>query len=193
VRMLRSAATKAAQLSEDGHDMSAFEAAGGWAERTLHAAAAKRALAAAQSFNLAAISTPASSAFCVPSGRLPAAAASLSGQFDQAAARQRSGQAAVNLGTVALLPAGQASFSQMKHALRSCDSNDSVSAQVVLRSVESQLFSRARARFEEQLNPTGLANLEAVVDEYRLCACRSGGRLPLARRACRWNCAAARC
>ncbi|KAG1659824.1 hypothetical protein FOA52_003767 [Chlamydomonas sp. UWO 241] len=176
MRMLRSAATKAAQLSEDGHDMSTFEDSCAWAERTLHAAAAKRVLAVADSFNMGASSgVVAISEFRLPGGRLPVAA-TLSGQHDQAAARQR---AADNLGFVQLLPIGtQASFSQMLQALRSCKADDSVSSQVVLRGVESQLFSRALAGFGQHLDSPELTDLEAVVDEYRICVQQWGASAP---------------
>ncbi|KAG1658900.1 hypothetical protein FOA52_012576 [Chlamydomonas sp. UWO 241] len=163
--MLRSAATKAAQLSEDGHDMSEFEASCAWAERTPHAAAAKRALTVAHSFNLATSSGPGvSSQFRLPTGRLPAAA-TLSGQSDfLEAARQRAQE---KLGTVQLLSEGnKASFNEMWHAMNVCKSGDSVSAQIVLRNVFKQLSRSSFLAQQMLLPPTGHADLSKLTVSF---------------------------
>jgi len=166
MHMLRSVAAKCAELSEDGHDMSACEASFAWVTRELQGMASGRALFVASSFNLP-VGMPAASEFRLPSGKLPDAALAVGEVHGLDAARQRAER---NLGTQKVLPVDRlVDFSQILDTFDFTLDNP-VSAQLVLRSVETQLFRRAIAGFEHQaaVSTSELGALEEMVDKYRI-------------------------
>ncbi|KAG2488307.1 hypothetical protein HYH03_013157 [Edaphochlamys debaryana] len=107
----------------------------------------------------------------LPRGTLPAGFQPAQEEGGIAAARQR---ATRNLGSVPLLPRGS-SFTAILSHLRDKPQwrgpTGDVQYQLVLRSVERELFSRAAAGFDKAaaaLSEAEVAALEAVVDTYRM-------------------------
>ncbi|GLC49187.1 thioredoxin-disulfide reductase [Pleodorina starrii] len=172
MHMLRSAATKAAALADQGYDTRAFEAACRQAEAHLSAAAAQRALSAARCVELPPPGSPALSGSCtLPGGVLPEPLLPRAEAGGLAAARQRAER---NLGSLPLLAPG-ASFALMLAWVSSRQqwpgADGDVALQLLMRSVERELFVRATAGFEEapynRLEVAEVAALEQVVDVYR--------------------------
>ncbi|GLC35571.1 thioredoxin-disulfide reductase [Pleodorina starrii] len=172
MHMLRSAATKAAALADDGYDMRAFEAACRQAEAHLSAATAQRALSAARCVELPPPGSPALSGSCtLPGGVLPEPLLPRAEAGGLAAARQRAER---NLGSLPLLPPG-ASFASMLAWVSSRQqwpgADGDVALQLLMRSVERDLFARATAGFEKapynRLEVAEVAALEQVIDVYR--------------------------
>ena len=177
--MLRSTATRAAQLSSGGgHDMAAFEADCQAIEQQLCSAASRRAVFASASFRLPEAGS-ADSSYRLPSGVLPPVLQPglLAGGLD--AARRSQDE---NLGSLSLLPvplaaASSASrtfvpFPQLLSALQAWgQSGGSVETQLALCSVEHELFQRAAQGFESSaVSLAADADQEALlaaVDTYR--------------------------
>ena len=158
MQMLGAAATKAAALADDGYDMSAFTAACLAAEKHLRALAGERALQAARPYELPDAESPALlGTNSPPAGVLPEVLAPRVEENGLVAAQQR---AARNLGSLSLLPDGApagalASFGQTLAfvSLPQCTNCSSdVAAQLVLRSVERELFKRAALGFDDLAN-----------------------------------------
>ena len=180
--MLRSAATRAAELSSGGgHDMACYEAACQAMEQLLCSASSRRALSASAPFSLPAGDAAHSPDYRLPLGVLPPITqpGPAVGGLD-AARRSRDG----NLGSVPLLPASSLTpnvseslipFPRLLSALQAWSkSGVSVEAQLALRCVESQLFQRAALDFDSSSDSalrlvldSEQAALLDVVDEYR--------------------------
>ncbi|KAG2441635.1 hypothetical protein HXX76_003254 [Chlamydomonas incerta] len=177
MHMLRATAAKAANLAAEGDDVSAFESACAAAREQLERAAAERAWQAAEQHCVPEMGSPdALGEMRLPAGVLPGLppAQRTAGAL-KAAAKER---AQANLGSVPLLEPG-ASFRDMQQLLLSAHwakpAGDAM-AQLVLRSVERELFTRVTAvagggsssnRSRTQLSDEELEALQAVVDKYR--------------------------
>ncbi|KAG2455049.1 hypothetical protein HYH02_000874 [Chlamydomonas schloesseri] len=180
VHMLQAAGAKAAGLAALGEDTAAHEAACTELLTTLGAAAARRALQAAEQHIVPpATSHDALGSSSLPSGVLPEKPVAQRAAGGLEAAKQR---AAANLGSMPLLPPGQ-SFEAMlrlltQEPLWSAPAGDAA-AQHVLRTLERELFTRvvslaaaaasgssstSRNRLQSEAE---LAALVAVVDCYR--------------------------
>ncbi|KAG2494611.1 hypothetical protein HYH03_007376 [Edaphochlamys debaryana] len=172
MHMLECAAAKAAALADEGHDVSVFEAACASARACIEEAVAQRALRQAQGVELPDEGSPGlTGEASLPGGTLPERLEPRTEEGGLEAARRR---AAANLGSVPLLPPGSA-FSEVLDLLRTqrqwTSPADDVQYQLVLRSVERELFSRAATGFDtvsNRLSVAEVAALEAVVDTYRL-------------------------
>ncbi|KAG2492072.1 hypothetical protein HYH03_009568 [Edaphochlamys debaryana] len=172
MHMLECAAGKAAALADEGHDVSALEAACASARACIEEAVAQRVLRQAQGVELPDEGSPGLTGRAAPpSGTLPSRLEPRTEEGGLEAMRQR---AAANLGSVPLLPSGSA-FSDVLNLLRSqrqwTSPADDVQYQLVLRSVEGELFSRAAVGFSassNRLSGAEVAALEAMVDTYRL-------------------------
>ncbi|KAG2496538.1 hypothetical protein HYH03_005361 [Edaphochlamys debaryana] len=169
MHMLTCAASKAAALAEEGHDVAEFEAACASARESLQAVAWERALQQGHGSELPPEGSPSlTGVTALPRGVLPARlTAGTDGGGGQDAARKR---AELNLGAVTLLPPA-ASFMDMLGVLRGqkqwSSPGDDAQFQLVLHSVERELFERATAGFQP-LSEEEVAALEAVVDTCRL-------------------------
>ncbi|KAG2494612.1 hypothetical protein HYH03_007377 [Edaphochlamys debaryana] len=172
MHMLECAAAKAAALADEGHDVSAFEAACASARACIEEAVAQKALRQAQGVELPDEGSPGlTGEASLPGGTLPERLEPRADEGGLDAARRR---AAANLGSVPLLPPGSA-FSEVLDLLRTqrqwTSPADDVQYQLVLRSIERELFSRAATGFDtvsNRLSVAEVAALEAVVDTYRL-------------------------
>ncbi|KAG2492053.1 hypothetical protein HYH03_009551 [Edaphochlamys debaryana] len=172
MHMLECAAGMAAALADEGHDVSAFEAACASARACIEEAVAQRALRQAQGFELPDEGSPGlTGEAALPGGTLPERLEPRTEEGGLEAARRR---AAINLGSVPLLFPGSA-FSGVLNLLRTqrqwSSPAEDVQYQLVLRSVERELFSRAVTAFDASSNRLSVgevAALEEVVDSYRL-------------------------
>ncbi len=166
--MLASAATKAAELALEGHDMSGFEAACQAARARLEAVAAQRALEQAREQTLV---LPDSQArllqeFRAPEGVVPEQLRPQASQSGLDAARQRAARA---LGSLAIGPSMGTPLPEVLQQLKGLlsEAKAEVALQHALRSTERQLFARAAASFNQPGSAVAeqdLPLLEQVVD-----------------------------
>ncbi|KAG2501267.1 hypothetical protein HYH03_001073 [Edaphochlamys debaryana] len=172
VHMLESAARKAAALADDGHDVSAFEAACASARACIEEAVAQRALWQAKGFELPAEGSPSLTGKATsPTGTLPQRLQPRTEEGGLEAARQR---AALNLGSVPVFQPWTGFYdllSLLRNQQEWSSPADDVQYQLVLRSVEEELFRRAAAGFDSaessDMDEEYLEDLEEVVDLYR--------------------------
>ncbi|KAG2496793.1 hypothetical protein HYH03_005201 [Edaphochlamys debaryana] len=172
VHMLQSAARKAMALARKGQDVRAFTASLASARACIEEAMAQRMLQQAQEAEMPAPGSPSLAGRAArPTGVVPEALEPRADEGGLEAARARAGP---NLGSVRLLHPG-ASFTSMLTLLTSerqwSSQADGEHYQLVLRSLERELFGRAAAGFEapaNSLSEVSVAALERVVDAYRL-------------------------
>ena len=175
-KMHRSAATRAAHLCSDGHDMGSFERICSSIELNLKHAASRRALYFLDTFQLPpdVLHSPSH----LPHGVLPEPLQPPQSVAGLEAARRLQEE---NLGSQPLLHIHLddelrpfTPFTQILEALKSPawkNAKDSVTAQLALRSVEDELFRRANAGFGPDITSglveSELTALQETVDLYR--------------------------
>eukprot|EP00198_Chlamydomonas_reinhardtii_P008814 XP_001698151.1 predicted protein [Chlamydomonas reinhardtii] len=171
MHMLHATAAKAANLAAEGEDVSAFVSDCDKSRSEVEGVAAERACQAAEQHSLPdAGSSDALGVMQLPAGVLPGLPPAQRTAGGLEAALQR---AQANLGSVPLLEPGASLVDMqgmLESALWSKPAGDAT-AQLVLRSVERELFTRAAAlqvsSSRRQLSDATLEVLEAVVDTYR--------------------------
>ena len=189
-RLLQAAASQAAALAEQGHDVAHFEAAVTAVRGALDAVAMQRAQQAADTYTLPALgggggegeggSPCGPGSWRCPRGVVPPPAGVRQEAEGLEAAKQR---AATNLGSLPLPPASSAaggggSFAALLGLLKSptmagAAPGSDLAAQHALCTVERELFGLAAAGFERAagLGETEVEALERVVDSYRTGGC----------------------
>ena len=173
MHMLHATAAKAANLAAEGEDVSAFVSACDMSRSEVERVAAERAWQAAEQQSLPDVDSPdALGEMALPAGVLPGLPPAQRTAGGLEAALQR---AQANLGSAPLLKPG-AAFVDMQQMLESAlwsKPAGDATAQLVLRSVERELFTRVTALLpagsssRPQLSDATLEALEAVVDGYR--------------------------
>eukprot|EP00198_Chlamydomonas_reinhardtii_P007687 XP_001697024.1 predicted protein [Chlamydomonas reinhardtii] len=177
MHMLQATAAKAANLAAEGEDVSTFEKACQSVRQSLEAVASERAWKAAEQHCVPpAGSEAALGELLWPRGTLPGLPPAQLAAGGLEAAKQRE---SANLGTVPLLEPG-ASFQKVLGMLQEplwVQPSGDAAAQLVLRSVEHDLFARVTqlatgrnggsSSHTAQMSDADLSALTAVVDSYR--------------------------
>jgi hypothetical protein len=183
--MLRSAATKAASLNDQGHDMASFEQACEAEKKSIIATASTRAILLSEKFQLKPDPLSMSlSMHRLPEGILPPHLTA-SAQESESLMKEARRRAVINLGSypmfisVNVKASSHSTFRQLHSAMQQpswCKPADPVVAPLVLNVVERQLFSLASAGKQGLLTAVNkmrgceieeMTALESVVDAYR--------------------------